>query len=63
MKDLKLFGFAISIIISIFGLVCNTLVIIANKRYVRRTSTDVYVVFLAVADNLVIIALSFNGYR
>lgn len=61
--ELKLFNFVLTVVIAVFGLVSNSIVIAVNRSISKHSSTDVYITFLAVSDNLLIISLSLYAYR
>ena len=61
--DAKLFNFALTVAIALFGLISNSVVIAINRRIRSPTSTDVYIMLLAITDNLLILSVSLFSFR
>ena len=61
--ELKLFNFMLTIIISIFGLIGNSLVIMISRKAKNVSSTDIYITWIAITDNLLIVSMNTYSYR
>ena len=53
----------LTIIISIFGLIGNSLVIMINRKAKNVSSTDIYITWIAITDNLLIVSMNTYSYR
>lgn len=62
-RGAKLFNFSLTVFISAFGLISNTVVLAVNGKIKSLSSTDVYITFLAITDMLLIVSLGLYAYR
>lgn len=61
--QLKLFNFSLTLIVGVLGLIGNAVIIYVNQRIKTTSSTDIYISWLAISDNGLIISLSLYAYR
>jgi hypothetical protein len=62
LEGVKLFSIFLTAVVSMLGLISNTMVVMVNRRIKKPTSTDIYISFISITDNLMIVFTSFLFY-